>query len=152
VEGETNLGRNRNTQEVNKPNVLVPHNLDLINKTKAAQLVPQLLFSHALFESTEVDVPARIALADGERHLRRDRRRFAPANFELLTVQRQLFNSSIGVEGRGDSTVKEGKENARLFGENANGLQRTKVDEVQQLVNRGSGREVTNIDRTPSRI
>ena len=137
---------------MNKPNVLVPHNLDLVNETKAAQLVPQLLFSHALFESTEVDVPARIALADGKRHLRRDRRRLAPANFELLTVQRQLFNSSIGVEGRGGSTVKEGEENARLFGKNADRLQRTKVDEIQQLVNRSRGGEVTNVDRTPSRI
>lgn len=48
--------------------------------------------------------------------------------------------------------VKEGEEDARFLGENANRLERSKVNEVQQLVDRGSRREVSNIDRSPGGI
>lgn len=137
---------------MDEPNVLVPDDLDLVNETKAAQLVAELLLRHALVKSTEVDIPAGIALADGQSNLSRDRRGLAPANLQLLPVQRQFLDSGVGVEGSGGSTVKEGKEDAGLLGQNPDRLQRAEVDEVKQLVDGSSRREVADIHRAAGRI
>jgi hypothetical protein len=107
---------------VNKTDVLVTDNLDLIDQTKAAKVVTELFLRRTLIQSTEIDIAARVALTDGERDLAGHRRRLAPSNLELLTVERELFDGGIGMKRRSSCTIEEGKENARLFGEDADGL------------------------------
>jgi hypothetical protein len=107
---------------VHKTDVLVTDNLDLINQAKAAKVVPKLLLRRTVVQSTKIDIAACIALADGERNLARHGRRLAPSNLELLAVEGKLFDSGIGMKCRGSGTIEEGKENARLFGEDADGL------------------------------
>ena len=50
------------------------------------------------------------------------RRRLAPSNLELLAMEGELFDGGIRMKCRGSGTIQEGKENARLFGEDADGL------------------------------
>ena len=50
---------------MNKANVLVPDDLNLVDEAKSTAIVPELLFGDRLVETAEVDVPTRVALADG---------------------------------------------------------------------------------------
>jgi len=72
---------------MNKSYVLIPDDLDLVNKTKAAELVAELLLCHTLVQAAEVDIPACIALADGKSNLSGNRGGLPPANLQLLAVQ-----------------------------------------------------------------
>ncbi len=44
----TYLGGNGNAQKVDEANVLIPDDFDLVNQSKSAQLVTQLLLRHIL--------------------------------------------------------------------------------------------------------
>jgi hypothetical protein len=67
------LGRNRYAEEVDKTNVLVTDNLDLINKTEATKVIAELFLGRTLVEPTKIDITACIALADSEGNLTGDR-------------------------------------------------------------------------------
>ena len=54
---------------MNKAYIFVPDDLDLIDEPESAQIVPQLLLGHAFVETPKIDVPARVALANGECNL-----------------------------------------------------------------------------------
>ena len=69
------LDCNSNTHKVNKTNVLVANNLDLIDQAKAAQIMSQMFV-----QSTQINVPTSIALAYGESNLSGNRPRFAPTD------------------------------------------------------------------------
>ncbi len=56
---------------MNKPDVLITDNFDLVNEPKATKVVTELLLSGAIIKSTEIDITAGIALADGQRDLAR---------------------------------------------------------------------------------
>jgi len=114
------LRGNRNAQKVHKTDVLVTNNLDLVIQAEAAKVV--LLLRRTLVQSTKIDIAACVALADRERNLAWHGRRLAPSNLELLAMEGELFDSGIGMKCRSSGTIEEGKENARLFGEDADGL------------------------------
>ena len=105
------LGRNRNAEEVDKANVLVADNLDLVDETEATKVIAELLLGRTLVEPTKIDVTACIALADSEGDLARDRGRLAPTNLEFLAMQRKLFDGGIGVERACSGAIKEREEN-----------------------------------------
>jgi hypothetical protein len=107
-EDVTYLGSNRDTQEMHEPNVLVSDNFDLINQPKPAEIIPQLLFCRVFIQTTEVYVPARVALADRKAHLRADRRWLPPSNLELLTVKGELLDGGVGMERRSSCAVQKG--------------------------------------------
>jgi len=50
---------------VNKANVLVADDLDLVDETEPTEIVSELLFGDGLVETAEVDVAACVALGDG---------------------------------------------------------------------------------------
>lgn len=103
--GRTNLGSDGNAQEMDKTDVLISDYLDLVDKTKAAQVIPQHLLGHVLVQSTKVHVPTRVALADSQCDLAWHRRRLPPTDLELLSVKSQLLDSSIRVECRSRGAV-----------------------------------------------
>lgn len=146
------LGSNGDAQEMDESNVLVAHNLDLVNEAESAELISELLLGHILVEASNVDVPARIALANGKCHLCRDRRRLAPTDLELLRVQRQFLDGSIGVESCCGLAVEEGEEDTRLLGQHANGFKGAEVNQVEQFVDRSGCGEVSNVDRAPGSV
>jgi hypothetical protein len=107
---------------VDKADVLVPNDLDLINESEPTEIISQLLLRQAVVQTSHINIPARITLADSEPHLCGDRRRFSPANFEFLAVQRQFLDCRISVEGSCRATIQEGQKNTRLLGKHADGL------------------------------
>jgi hypothetical protein len=119
---EAYLCGDRDAQEMNKTDVLVTDNLDLINQAKAAKVVAELLLCRTLVQPAEIDIAACIALANGERNLARHGRRLAPSNLELLAVEGKFLDGGIRMKCRGSGTIEEGKKNARLFREDADGL------------------------------
>ena len=83
----TNLRRDRDTEEMDETDVLIPHDLDLIDQPEPAEVIPQLLFSRVLIQPSKVHVPASIALLDRQRDLAGNRGGFSPTNLQLLSVQ-----------------------------------------------------------------
>lgn len=67
-------------------------------------------------------------------------------------MEGELFDGRVGMERRSSGTIKEREENARLFGEDTDRLQWTKVDEVKKLVDGCSGGKVANVDGAPGRV
>lgn len=96
---------------MDKANVLVTDNFDLVNETEATKVIAELFLGRTLVEPTKIDVAACIALAYSEGNLARDWGRLAPTNLELLAVQRKLFDGGIGVECACSRPIKEGEEN-----------------------------------------
>ena len=96
---------------MDKANVLVTDNFDLVNETEATKVIAELFLGRTLIEPTKIDVTACIALAYSEGNLARDWGRLAPTNLELLTMQRKLFDGGIGVERACSRAIKEGEEN-----------------------------------------
>lgn len=137
---------------MNKTNVLVPDDLDLVDKTEAAQVVPQHLLGSVLVQTTQIHVPARVALANRQGDLARHGRRLAPTDLELLAMQGQLLDGCVGVERSRGSAIQEGEEDARLLGEDTNGFERTEVDEAEELVDGGGGGKVSYVNGTSSGI
>jgi hypothetical protein len=91
---------------VNKTDVLITDNLDLIDQAKAAKVVAELLLRRTLIQ------PAEINMA-------RHGRRLAPSNLKHLAVEGELFDSGIGMKCRSSGTTEKRKENTRVFGEDA---------------------------------
>jgi hypothetical protein len=60
---------NRDAQKVNKTDVLVMDNLDLIDQAKAAKVVAELLLCCTLIWPAKINIAACIALANGEHNL-----------------------------------------------------------------------------------
>lgn len=137
---------------MNKTNVFVANDLDLINKAEATEIIPQHLFSHVLIETTEVNVTRGVALADRKENLARDRAGLTPPNFELLAVKRKFLHGRVGMEGRGGSAIEEGDEDAATFGKNADALDRAKADKVEEFIHRGVGGQVTDVYSPSSSI
>lgn len=46
--GRTDFRRNGDAEEVDEANVLIPDDLDLIDQTEPAEIIPQLFFSRVL--------------------------------------------------------------------------------------------------------
>ena len=67
-------------------------------------------------------------------------------------MEGKFFDGRVGMKCRSSGALEEGEENARLFGEDADRLQWTKVDEVKKLVDGGSGRKVANVDGASGRV
>ena len=133
-------------EEVDETDVLVAHNLHLVDQAEAREVITQLLLGHCLVEPAEVHVATSVALLDRERNLRGHGRRLAPADLELLAVQRELLDERIGVEGCGRRAVEEGKEDTRLFGQDADRLERAEVHQVEKLIDGRGGGEVAHVD------
>ena len=55
-----NLHR-RDTGEMDKTDVLIPDNLNLINQAEPAEIIPQMFFGHILIQPSEVHVLAGVA-------------------------------------------------------------------------------------------
>ena len=101
---KTNLRGNRDTEEVDETNVLVPNDLDLIDQTEPAEIIPQLFFGRVLIQPAEIHVPAGIALLDRQRDLAGNWGGFSPTNLQLLSVEGQFLHDRVGIElsgGRG---------------------------------------------------
>jgi hypothetical protein len=112
---------------VHKPNVFVPNDLDLIDESEATEIISQLLLRQVVVKTSYIDIPTRVALTDCQPDLSGDRRWFAPANFELLAVQRQFLDGRVCVKSGGSASVQEGQENTGFLWQHANGLQRAEV-------------------------
>jgi hypothetical protein len=137
---------------VDESDVLVPDDFNLIDQSKPTQIVPKLLLRESIIQPPKVHIPAGIALRDRQRNLRRDRGRFAPADLELLPVQGKFLNRRVRVERSCNRPVEEGEKDAGFLGENADGFERAKVHEVEQLVDgRGRGK-VAHVDGAPCRV
>ena len=92
---------------MNKANVLVPDNLDLVDEPESTEIVSELLFGDGLVKTAKVDVPACIALADGQGDLTGDGAGLSPANLEFLAMENELFDGGIGVECGRCGTIEE---------------------------------------------
>ena len=137
---------------MHEPDPFIPHDLDLIDQPKPTELVSELLLRHVLVQTSKVHVPTRVALSDRKRNLRGHRARFPPADFQLLAVQGELLDGGVCVEEGGGVAVEEGEEDAGLFREDADRFEGTKVDEVEQLVYGGGGREVADVHRASDSV
>lgn len=137
---------------MNEANVLVADNLHLVNKTEATKVIAEHFLSYNLVKTTEVNIAAGIALLDSEGYRARDGRGLAPTNLKLLTMKSEFLHERVGVESGGSCAIKEGQEDAGLLRENPNGLERAEVYQVQQLVDGGSSRKVTDVNSTPGNI
>jgi len=82
----SNLCRNGDTEEVDETDVLVPDDLDLINQAEPAEIIPQLFFSRVLVQTTEVYIPAGVALLNCQSDLAGNRGGFSPTDLQLLSV------------------------------------------------------------------
>jgi hypothetical protein len=67
----SHLCGDRNAQKVNKPDVLITDDFDLVNEPKATEVITELLLSGAIIKPTEIDITTGVALADGQRDLAR---------------------------------------------------------------------------------
>lgn len=119
---------------MDKPNILVSHDFNLVDKTEPAQIVAELFLGHILVKSTDVYIPARIALLDAERNLAWHRAGFPPTNLQFLPMQRQLLDRCVGMEGCRGCTVEERQEHTGLLRQNADRLKRAEVDEIEELI------------------
>src|SRR5271154_3885551 len=91
---KSRLGSGGYTQEMNKSDVLVSDYFHLIDEAKSTKLIAKLLFCHAFIQTSNVDVPAGIALTDRQRYLSRYRGWFTPADLQFLAVQRKFLDGS----------------------------------------------------------
>ena len=64
-----------------------------------------------------------------------DSRRIAPPDAQFLAVQGDFLDRGVGVEGRSGRAVKEGDEDARLFGKKTDILDRAESNEMQEFIN-----------------
>jgi len=71
---------------VDETDVFVPDDLDLINQTEPAEVIPQLLFRRVLVQTAEVYVPAGVALLNCQSNLAGNRGRFSPTDLQFLSV------------------------------------------------------------------
>ena len=74
----TNLCRDRDTEETDEADVLVPDDLDLINQAEPAEIIPQLFFGCVLVQPSEVHVPAGVALLNRQGDLAGNRGGLSP--------------------------------------------------------------------------
>ena len=84
--GRTNLRRDGDAEEVDETNILVSDDLDLINQTEPTEVIPQLFFGRVLVQTTEIDVPAGVALLNCQCDLTGNRGGLSPTNLQLLPV------------------------------------------------------------------
>lgn len=61
-------------------------------------------------------------------------------------MQGEFLDGRIGMKSGGGGAIEEGNEDARLFGENANGFERTEANEVEEFVDGGVWGEVAHIN------
>jgi hypothetical protein len=101
---------------MDESDVLIPDNFDLINRSEPRQLVSQILFGRRGREVPDKYVPRGLLLLDRLHDVGRQSRRLSPTDSELLPMQGQLLDAGVGVEARGGRAVKEGDEDAGLFG------------------------------------
>ena len=119
---------------MDEADVLVPDDLDLINQTEPAEVIPQLFFGRVLIQTTEIHVAAGIALLNCQSDLAGNWGRLSPADLQLLPMQRQFLDDRIRIELSGSGGVQEGEENARLLREHADRFEGAKVDEIEKFV------------------
>lgn len=131
---------------MDKADVLVPDDLDLIDRTEPAEVVSQRLLGDGLVEVAEVDVSRRAVLLDGQHDGRRDRARLAPPDLEFLAVELDLSHERVGVESGGGGRVDEGDEGAALLGEDFDVVDGTEADLAEELIDRGFGRKAADVD------
>ena len=122
---------------MHKSNVLIPDNLDLINRSEPTQIIPQRRLGRLVVQPSEVNVPRRLVLSDGLNDRGGDVGRFSPSDLEFLTVKSELLDRGVGVEGGCCGTVEEGDEDAGLLGKESNGFDGSETDEVEEFVDRG---------------
>ena len=131
---------------MDETNVLVPNYLDLINQTKPAEIIPQLLFGRVLIQTTEIHISTGVALLDRQSDLAWDGRRFSPADLQFLAMQRQFLDDRVGVELSSGRSVQERQEDTRFLRENSDRFKRTEVNEVEEFVNRSGCGKIPNVD------
>ena len=67
-------------------------------------------------------------------------------------MQRQFLDDSVGIELSGSGAIQEGQEDTRLLREHPDGFEGTKVNEVEELVYRGGGREIADVNGAAGNI
>ena len=80
------LCHNRDAEELDETNVLIPDDLDLINQAEPAE-IPQLFFSCVLVQPSEVHVPAGVALLTHQSNLAGNQGGLSQTNLQLLSMQ-----------------------------------------------------------------
>lgn len=150
--GTTHLHGNGNTQEVDKTDVLVSNNLDLINIPKRRANSSEILFGSRLIEITDKHIPSRLRFGDRSTDVTGQVRGMTPFDDELLTTQSKLFDRSIGEKGSGSRSVQEGDEDVAPVGEEFDVFDRAKSDEIEELVHGCLGMESTHVDGSPNHI
>ena len=79
---------------------------------RQTEILAKLLLGDVLGQVSEVDVAGGAGLLHGQSDRGRDLRGLAPANLQLLAMERQLLNKSVCVESGGSCAVEEGQEDA----------------------------------------
>lgn len=134
-------------QEVDEGNVLLTDDLDSIDGTELAKVLPKLLLSDLLRQVAEVYIPRGTRLLNCEGNRRRHLRRLAPANFDVLTLDAELFQDGIRVEVSCGAGVQEGDEGAVLVGKQTDRLDLATAHVAQDFVGRSVLGDVPKVDR-----
>ena len=90
---------------MHEADVLVAHDLDLVDQPETAEVVTQLLLRSVVIESAEIDVPTCVALTDREGDLAGNRRRLSPTDLKLLPVKGKFFDRGVSMERRGSRAI-----------------------------------------------
>jgi hypothetical protein len=130
---------------MDKSNVFVSDNLNLINQAESRQVVTQHFLGHRLIQSSEIDVSGCIALGNAKHHLRRNWTSLAPTDLEFLVVKRKFFDCRISMESGSGSSIQERDEHAGLLGKDTNRFQRAKMNQVEKFINRCVSRKVADV-------
>ena len=77
---------------MHESNILVPYNLDLVDRPKLAAHIPELLLVHRFGKVANEYVSCGLVLRHSHGNGGRDIGRFAPTNLEFLSVQCELFD------------------------------------------------------------
>ena len=85
----TSLCGGRDTEKADETDVLVPGDLDLINRTEPTKIIPQLFLGRVptQIQTPEIHVPAGAALLDRQSNLAGNQGRLFPTDFQLLSAQ-----------------------------------------------------------------
>jgi hypothetical protein len=126
----------RDTEEMDKTDILITDDLYLIDRPKALKLVPEVLLRRRAGEITDKHIPrglrVRYSVADRCGQLAS----FAPSDLQLLAVESKLLDLRVCVERGRSRAVEERDENAGSLGQESHALDRAEADQVEKFVYR----------------
>lgn len=152
TEASTHFHSRRDTQEVDETNVLISHNLDLVDRSKPAQLIPQILLICLRVQVTNKHISGRLTACNSRCNGRMYHGGLTPSDFQFLSVESKLLDASVSVEGGCGRPVEEGDEDTGLFRKETNSLNGAESNKVEKFIDGGLGRKVTDVHCSSCRV